>query len=83
MCNEDIIFNAATNFIQCQKSEDLNPPIDPNRKTYGDFFVQYNGKSDIQVEEQMNNCLTDLMKKNDHRNVLAVSHSVACYAFLI
>ena len=64
------------------ESEDLNPPIDPKRKTYGDFFLQYNGESDIQVAERMNNCLTNLMEKDDHRNVLAVSHGGACYAFL-
>ncbi|MGN1400684.1 MAG: histidine phosphatase family protein [Bacillus sp. (in: firmicutes)] len=64
------------------ESEDLNPPLDPIRKSYADFFVQYNGESDTEVAERMNDCLTGVMEEPGHNTVLAVSHGGACYAFL-
>jgi len=64
------------------ESEDLNPPADPVRKSYGDFFLQYNGESDLQVQERMNKTLTEVMEKEDHETVLAVSHGGAIFMFL-
>jgi len=64
------------------ESEDLNPPGDPVRRSYGDFFLQYNGESDIQVQERMNTTLTEIMEKEDHKTVLAVSHGGAIFMFL-
>ena len=63
------------------ESEDLNPK---NRKggTYGDFFVQYNGEEDLEVQKRMNKTLTEIMNKEDHETVLAVSHGGACFMFL-
>lgn len=63
------------------ESEDLNPK---NRKsgTYGDFFVQYNGEEDLEVQRRMNKTLTEIMNKEDHEAVLAVSHGGACFMFL-
>ena len=64
------------------ESEDLNPKPDEKRGTYGDFFVKYDGESDLEVQERMNNTLLDIMKKDDHKSVLAVSHGGACFMFL-
>ena len=64
------------------ESEDLNPKADEKRGTYGDFFVKYNGESDLEVQERVNNTLIDIMKKDDHQSVLAVSHGGACFMFL-
>ena len=63
------------------ESEDLNPK---NNKggTYGDFFVQYNGEDDLEVQKRMNKTLTEIMNKEDHETVLAVSHGGACFMFL-
>ena len=63
------------------ESEDLNPK---NKKcgTYGDFFVQYNGEEDLEVQKRMNKTLTEIMNKEDHETVLAVSHGGACFMFL-
>ena len=64
------------------ESEDLNPKDVVKRGTYGDFFVQYGGESDLEVQERMNNTLSDIMEKEDHKSVLAVSHGGACFMFL-
>jgi broad specificity phosphatase PhoE len=64
------------------ESEDLNPKGDEKRGTYGDFFVQYDGESDLEVQDRINNTLLDIMKKDDHQSVLAVSHGGACFMFL-
>lgn len=63
------------------ESEDLNPPADPIRKSYGEFFVQYHGESDLDVQSRVNSTLTEIMEKEDHQNVLAVSHGGVCFMF--
>lgn len=63
------------------ESEDLNPPADPIRKSYGEFFVQYQGESDLDVQDRVNRILTEVMDKEDHQNVLAVSHGGVCFMF--
>lgn len=64
------------------ESEDLNPPMDPERGSYGAFFKQYHGEEDLEVQKRMNDTLTALMEKEDHQSVLAVSHGGAIYMFL-
>lgn len=66
------------------QSEQLNPDpqIDPIRHSYGDFFLQFGGESDVQVQQRMNQTLTEIMEKPDHNRVLVVSHGGACFAFL-
>ncbi|WP_318766218.1 histidine phosphatase family protein [Lactiplantibacillus carotarum] len=64
------------------ESEVLNPQPDPVRKSHGDFFLQYGGENDIQVQERVVATLTAIMDKPDHEQVLAVSHAGASFMFL-
>ena len=60
----------------------LKDPKNKKGGTYGDFFVQYNGEEDLEVQKRMNKTLTEIMNKEDHETVLAVSHGGACFMFL-
>ena len=64
------------------ESEDLNPKH-PNEKTYGDFFVNFGGESNKDVEKRMHETLTQIMEKDGNNTVLAVSHGGACYTFFL
>lgn len=48
---------------------------------YGDYLVQFGGESMEDVKVRVNDCLTNIMLRGDHENVLAVSHGAACLAF--
>lgn len=61
------------------ESEDLNPK---DRATFMDFFVPYGGESRHQVRERMVQTCTEIMEKEGHSTVLAVSHAGACMNFL-
>lgn len=63
------------------ESEDLNPKKDWTFK-YDDLFPHYGGEYLKDVVDRMYNTLKDIMDKEDHHNVLAVSHGGACYSFL-
>lgn len=58
------------------ESEDLNPPL-----PYGDFFKDYGGEGDMEVRERMTQTLTEIMDKDEHQVVLAVSHGASCAQF--
>ncbi|MED4226558.1 histidine phosphatase family protein [Neobacillus cucumis] len=60
------------------ESEDLNP----SREEYETFFVPYGGEHRQEVRERMVETCTDIMEKDDHHVVLAVSHAGACRNFL-
>ena len=64
------------------ESEDLNPKH-PNERTYGDFFVNFGGESNKDVEKRMQETLTRIMEKDGNNTVLAVSHGGACYNFFL
>lgn len=64
------------------QSEQLNPPDDPIKKSYGDFFLDFQGESDSQVQDRMVKTLTEIMDKPEHNKVLVVSHGGACFMFL-
>ncbi|ETY74334.1 histidine phosphatase family protein [Lactiplantibacillus fabifermentans] len=64
------------------ESEVLNPKIDPVRQSHGEFFVQYGGESDVQVQARMVRTLTAIMDRPDNQQVLAVSHGGATFMFL-
>ncbi|RRK10858.1 histidine phosphatase family protein [Lactiplantibacillus garii] len=64
------------------ESEVLNPQPDPVRQTHGDFFLQYGGENDFQVQERVVKTLTAVMERPDHQQVLAVSHGGASFMFL-
>lgn len=58
------------------KDECLNPKL-----PYGDFFKQFGGEREMELRERMVKTLTDIMNKDDHEVVLAVSHGAACAQF--
>ena len=58
------------------KDECLNPKL-----PYGDFFKQFGGEGEMELRERMSKTLTDIMNKDDHEIVLAVSHGAACAQF--
>ena len=60
------------------ESEDLNPPI----QKYDEFFPPFGGETKEQVQKRMLETLTEIMEKDDHETVLAVSHAGACRCFL-
>ena len=49
---------------------------------YGDFFLQYGGENQQQVQDRMVKTLTEIMEKEDHHDVLALSHGGACANFV-
>ncbi|MEG0593472.1 MAG: histidine phosphatase family protein, partial [Coprobacillus sp.] len=59
------------------ESEDLNPP-----RPYGDFFVTYGGEGELAMRQRVNDTLSEIMHKDDHQTVLAVSHGAACRGFM-
>ena len=61
------------------ESEDLNPT---DRVVLRSFFVPYGGEHASETEERMVNFLTQVMDKEDHQNVLAVSHAGASIQFM-
>lgn len=63
------------------ESEDLNPVINSDFD-YDDLFPHYGGEYKQQVLDRMYHTLKEIMEKEDHNNVLVVSHSGACYSFL-
>lgn len=61
------------------ESEDLNPKTPGG---YATFFVPYGGESQEEVKQRMKKTCTEIMEKNDHHIVLAVSHGGACFHFM-
>ena len=51
------------------ESEDLNPPL-----PYGDFFKGFGGEGEMEVRQRMSDTLTEIMERDGHESVLAVSH---------
>ena len=58
------------------KDECLNPKL-----PYGNFFKQYGGEGEMELRERVAKTLTEVMEKDDHQVVLAVSHGAACAQF--
>ena len=61
------------------ESERLNCATPKECETY---YLQFGGESSNTVRDRMLKTLTDIMEKDDHESVLAVSHSGACFNFL-
>lgn len=59
------------------ESEDLNPPL-----PYGDFFVPYGGEDEKQMRQRVADTLMEIMQRDDHNTVLAVSHGASCRQFM-
>ena len=64
------------------ESEQLNPKIKEGETSYGDFFVDFGGESSEAVQERMNATLIEVMQKDNHQQVLCVSHGGAMYRFI-
>lgn len=62
------------------ESERLNRHLTP--KDCETFYLQYGGESSNTTRDRMMKTLTEIMEKEDHQSVLAVSHSGACFNFL-
>mgnify|MGYP000213804974 FL=1 len=62
------------------ESEDLNPHFDNFH--YNDLFPHYGGEYTEDVQKRLRETLTEVMEKEDHQTVLAVSHAGACVSFL-
>ena len=57
------------------ESEDLFP------NDYKNFFIKFGGESLEEVEKRANESLTQIMEKDNHNSVLAVSHGMICRVF--
>lgn len=62
------------------ESERLNAHLTP--KDCETFYLQFGGESSNTTRDRMVSTLTEIMEKEDHSSVLAVSHSGACFNFL-
>lgn len=58
------------------EGEHLNPPL-----PYNDFFVQFGGESQIDVEKRINETISSLMQNTSGHYVLMVSHGAAIANF--
>lgn len=63
------------------ESEDLNPRFGEDFG-FDDLFPHYGGEYTKEVEDRMTQTLSEIMEKEDHHHVLAVSHGGACSIFL-
>lgn len=61
------------------ESEDLNPHFDDFK--YDDLFPHYGGETTEEVRNRLVNTLTEVMNKENHEIVLAVSHAGASMQF--
>ena len=59
------------------KDEILNPPL-----PYGDFFVQFGGENEQQLQDRVVKALKEVMEKDGHNSVIAVSHGASCAQFI-
>lgn len=59
------------------ESEDLNPLL-----PYGDFFVPYGGEGELTFQKRVTDTIFEIMSRDDHNIVLAVSHGAACRTFM-
>ena len=65
------------------ESEDLHPPRRPDQKTHEDTYVRFGGEAMEDVQTRISETLTEIMTRENHENVLAVSHSGAMYFFAL
>lgn len=59
------------------ESEDLNPSL-----PYGDFFKGFGGEGELEVRKRMADTLKEIMEREGHETVLAVSHGASCRGFM-
>lgn len=61
------------------ETEDLNPKWENG---YDEIFPKYGGESNEDVLVRVNEACKEIMEKENHNTVLAVSHAGACFHFL-
>lgn len=59
------------------ENEDLSPKED-----YDNFFLKYGGESADIVRKRVVKACIEMMEKENHNNVLAVSHGLCCIYFM-
>ena len=64
------------------ESEDLHPRLNGRIDFDGVYPVYYGGETSEQVAKRLRTTLEDIMERDDHHIVLAVSHAGACMGFL-
>ena len=65
------------------ESEDLHPPRQPGQRTHEDDYVKFGGESVKEVQARVCETLAEIMSREGHEHVLAVSHAGACYFFTL
>ena len=65
------------------ESEDLHPSRNPEQRSFQDEYVKYGGEAMKDVQARVSDTLTQIMERDNHKNVLAVSHAAACYFFTL
>ncbi|MFT3877478.1 MAG: histidine phosphatase family protein [Propioniciclava sp.] len=59
------------------ESESLNPAL-----PYGDFFVAFGGEGEQEFRKRIADTIFDLVSKDPHDTILAVSHGASCRQFM-
>lgn len=62
------------------ESERINEHLTP--QDCETFYLQYGGESSNNVKDRMMSTLKEIMRNDNHNEVLALSHSGACFNFL-
>ena len=66
------------------ESEDLHQPRSrPDQRSFENEYVKFGGEAMSGVQTRMSDTLTEIMERDDHQNVLAVSHGAASYFFTL
>lgn len=60
------------------EGEHLNPPL-----PYNDFFVQFGGESQVELEERISSTIETIMHNTQGENILIVSHGAAIANFYL
>lgn len=60
------------------ENESLNPKL-----PYADFFVQFGGESQTDLIKRVSKCILELMLRDNHQQVLMVSHGASCRNFML
>jgi len=66
------------------ESESLHQPrTRVGQRSFEDEYVKFGGEAMENVQARVSKTLTELMARDDHKSILAVSHAAACYYFTL
>lgn len=51
--------------------------------THGDFFVRFEGESDLEVQTRLDDTIKEILLKDDSKSILCVTHSGAMWTFFL